>query len=148
MTQFPPHLADAAKDQYLRCLHAFPSSQTLSRIEQPRNRAARGEHYCSCGSPSGKNAVPAIGSPEASTSRNRSALAPLRVAADSSTTNAAAGEVSAGNRKIHGTFVDVKALSPLSASTGTKLFSASCSARWLASRSSATIASACSSINA
>ncbi len=59
----------------------------------------------------GRKAIPSISLPEASTSRSRSELAPLRVTAVRSRWRAATGVVSGGRRKIHGTLVEVSFLS-------------------------------------
>ena len=79
--------------------------------------------------------TPEILSPEASTFLSLSGLTPLLplalliATAVSSKRIAAAGVVSGDKRKIHGMFVEVSFLSPLSAITGTNALSASCSAK-------------------
>ena len=129
-----------------------PSARIIQTTESPMldvfRFARRTTNQCTRGSPVGKKATPSIASPDASTSLICSGFAPPRAEASRNIRSAAIGVVSAGIRKIHGTLADVRDLSLLKAITGTKHFSANCSERWPASRSRATIASACSSIKA
>ena len=128
----------------------FRRWQMRDNIQRPTPRRIEETHaiYWLRGSPVGRNANPSNVVPDASASLIFSGLAPARAAASRKSPTAEAGVLAAGNRKIQGTSAEVKALSLLKATTGTKHFSASCSERWLASRSNATIAKACSSIKA
>ena len=104
--------------------------------------------YFFASSPVVRKVHPEMLSPDARRSRNLSGFAPTRSSACVTNPSAAAALVPAGSRKIQGTLIAVSTLSSLNATTGTKHFNANCSERWLASRSSAMIASACSSISA
>src|SRR5208283_5464310 len=83
-------------------------------------------------SPVSRKAIPESAVPDASRSRTFSGFVPARAAACLSSSSAFAGSVSAGRRKIQGTLVEVSDLSSLRATTGTKLFKANCSDKWLA----------------